>query len=205
MNRKEQAILTKKKLFETSVKLIKEKGFDNISVNEICTKANVAKGTFYVHYKAKEDIIKEIYYLDMNNYITEKYHSYLEENLTLPLIEKLLFFLSLELEFANYVGLELTSLAFGINLSQCSKGNSDHFSRRKFTAILKDLIHQGLQQNIFLSTMTEDEIFLYLETMIRGLMASWCFSNNSFNIETAGKKFIQTQLSSIINNKVTLI
>ena len=53
--------------------------------------------------------------------------------------------------------------------------------------------------------MTEDEIFLYLETTIRGLMASWCFSNNSFNIETAGKKFIQTQLSSIINNKVTLI
>ena len=144
MNRKEQAILTKKKLFKTAVKLIKEKGFDNISVSDICKEAQVAKGTFYVHYKAKEDIIKESYYLDMNNYIAEKYYSHIEKNPELPLIEKIQFFLFLELEFTNYVGLELTSLAFGINLNQCSKGHSDHFSRRKFTSILKELINEGL-------------------------------------------------------------
>ena len=200
MNRKEQAILTKKKLFKTAVKLIKEKGFDNISVSDICKEAQVAKGTFYVHYKAKEDIIKESYYLDMNNYIAEKYYSHIEKNPELSLIEKIQFFLFLELEFTNYVGLELTSLAFGINLNQCSKGHSDHFSRRKFTSILKELINEGVQNKIFSSSMTEDEIFLYLETMIRGLMASWCFSNNNFNIETVGKIFIKTQLSSITNN-----
>lgn len=73
-----QAILTKK-LFKTAAKLIKEKGFDNISVSDICKEAQVAKGTFYVYYKAKEDIIKESYYLDMNNYIAEKYYSHIEK------------------------------------------------------------------------------------------------------------------------------
>ncbi len=199
MNRKEQAELTKKKLFITAVNLIKQKGFEDITVSEICKKAGVAKGTFYVHYQAKEDIIKESYYADMNDYIMEHYNSYVMKYPESSLKERIEHFLLLELYFTDYVGLELTSLAFGINLNQCSKGISTHFQRRKFTGILKDLLHEGKEQQIFTLQMDEQQIFLYLETMIRGLMASWCFANNTFDIKEVGKIFIKTQLESILS------
>ena len=105
-------------------------------------------------------------------------------------------FLLLELKFTNFVGLELTSLAFSINLNQCSKGNSNHFVQRKFSNILLD---QGIAKKLFISSMDKNYIFLYLETMIRGLMASWCFSNANFDIEKTGFNFIKIQLNSIIN------
>jgi AcrR family transcriptional regulator len=37
--------------------LIKEKGFDSVSVEEITERANVGRATFYVHYDDKEDLL----------------------------------------------------------------------------------------------------------------------------------------------------
>ena len=54
--RKEKAAETKRKIFETAVRLIKEIGYNNVTISEICKAAGVAKGSFYVHYNSKEDI-----------------------------------------------------------------------------------------------------------------------------------------------------
>ncbi len=45
---------------EALVKLIEEKGFDAISVKEITTLANINRGTFYLHYKDKYDLLEQI-------------------------------------------------------------------------------------------------------------------------------------------------
>jgi AcrR family transcriptional regulator len=39
--------------------LIKEKGYDAISIEEITERANVGRATFYLHYKDKEDLLLE--------------------------------------------------------------------------------------------------------------------------------------------------
>ena len=80
--RKKQAEQTKKKIFETAVSLIKEKGYNNITISEICKTAGVAKGSFYVHYKSKEDIVRESYYADMGEYIQQRYNIFVETNTT---------------------------------------------------------------------------------------------------------------------------
>lgn len=47
---------TKRKIFETSLKLFSEKGYDATSVEEITATVGVAKGTLYYHFKSKEEI-----------------------------------------------------------------------------------------------------------------------------------------------------
>lgn len=44
-------------IINTSLKLFSEKGYDNVSVNEICSTCTITKPTFYYHFKAKEDVI----------------------------------------------------------------------------------------------------------------------------------------------------
>ena len=39
------------------LELIKEKGFDSVSVEEITERANLGRATFYLHYKDKEDLL----------------------------------------------------------------------------------------------------------------------------------------------------
>ena len=41
-SRKDKAADTKKRIFETSVALIKSKGYDNVTISEICKAAGLA-------------------------------------------------------------------------------------------------------------------------------------------------------------------
>lgn len=47
---------TKRKIFETSMKLFAEKGYDATSIEEITATVGVAKGTLYYHFASKEEI-----------------------------------------------------------------------------------------------------------------------------------------------------
>jgi len=42
------------------MELFARKGFDKTTVDEIVAKAGVAKGTFYLYFKSKDDLIKEL-------------------------------------------------------------------------------------------------------------------------------------------------
>ena len=47
---------TKRKIFETSMKLFAEKGYELTSIEEITATVGVAKGTLYYHFASKEEI-----------------------------------------------------------------------------------------------------------------------------------------------------
>ena len=47
---------TKRKIFEASMKLFAEKGYDATSIEEITSTVGVAKGTLYYHFSSKEEI-----------------------------------------------------------------------------------------------------------------------------------------------------
>ncbi|MGI6552431.1 MAG: TetR family transcriptional regulator [Clostridia bacterium] len=48
---------TKKAIREALITLIEEKGFDALSVKDITSRANINRGTFYLHYKDKYDLL----------------------------------------------------------------------------------------------------------------------------------------------------
>jgi TetR/AcrR family fatty acid metabolism transcriptional regulator len=56
-----QAMETRRKIFNTAAQLITEKGFDNVTVEEICKQSGVAKGLFYHYFNSKADIVIETY------------------------------------------------------------------------------------------------------------------------------------------------
>src|SRR5688572_15174255 len=50
---------TRQSLRTALLELIKKKGYDAISIEEITECANVGRATFYLHYKDKEDLLLE--------------------------------------------------------------------------------------------------------------------------------------------------
>ncbi len=77
MNTKERLLLSAKEVFS-------EKGFHKTKVSDIVKKAGVSQGTFYIYFKSKEEIFKELI-LQLKEKILkivkEKYDSSLEGNL----------------------------------------------------------------------------------------------------------------------------
>lgn len=62
------------------VALIKEKGFDALTVSDIVLRANINRGTFYLHYKDKFDLLEQT----ETEVITEMQHIFLGTN-SLPI------------------------------------------------------------------------------------------------------------------------
>ncbi|MBQ9085109.1 MAG: TetR/AcrR family transcriptional regulator [Clostridia bacterium] len=58
-NKKEDSriIKTRRALVLAFLDLLEEKAYEDISINELCTKANVRRATFYKHYKDKTDFL----------------------------------------------------------------------------------------------------------------------------------------------------
>ena len=53
----------KKNIISISYNLFKEKGYDNVTINDICDKCNITKTTFYRYISSKEDILT--YFFDL--------------------------------------------------------------------------------------------------------------------------------------------
>lgn len=62
-NRQKQALETREKIFACAVNLFAEKTYENVTVQDICTSADVSVGAFYHHFKSKENILDEGYRL----------------------------------------------------------------------------------------------------------------------------------------------
>ena len=59
---------TKASIIGAFIDLVEEKGFDNVKVKDICTKAMINRNTFYLHYLDKEDLLQKI----INSIFTEQ-------------------------------------------------------------------------------------------------------------------------------------
>jgi AcrR family transcriptional regulator len=55
-----RVIKTKEKLVNTFMKLLSERDFENITVNELCETADVRRATFYKHFTDKYDFFKYV-------------------------------------------------------------------------------------------------------------------------------------------------
>lgn len=84
---------TKRKIFETSMKLFAEKGYEATSVEDITATVGVAKGTLYYHFSSKEEIfnflvVEGIKLLQNSVDIkTERFDNYLDKIKAIVLIE----------------------------------------------------------------------------------------------------------------------
>ncbi|MDO4192328.1 MAG: TetR/AcrR family transcriptional regulator [Erysipelotrichaceae bacterium] len=48
----------KRRMMAAAFECFNEKGFMNTAINDICTKAGVAKGTFYLYFSGRSKIVR---------------------------------------------------------------------------------------------------------------------------------------------------
>lgn len=76
-DKKEKVSLKKKKkefsLYSSAYELFKEKGINYTSIDEIVKRAGVAKGTFYLYFKDKYDVVNKLILLKSTTLIKEAY------------------------------------------------------------------------------------------------------------------------------------
>jgi len=80
----QRVLVTKRLLREALLELMKEKTISKITPTELCRKAGINRNTFYAHYRAPEDVLREI----EDEFLTECQQSF-DESLNYESIEQL--------------------------------------------------------------------------------------------------------------------
>ncbi|MGD9681289.1 MAG: TetR family transcriptional regulator [Candidatus Obscuribacterales bacterium] len=65
--REEKREATRQEILSAAADLFKTKGYESTSVDDIALAADVAKGTFYYHFKAKEDLVHALQDAELNS------------------------------------------------------------------------------------------------------------------------------------------
>lgn len=115
MNKKNT--IKKKEIVSNAIILFKEKGYNNVSVNEICRVCGIVKSTFYYYFKSKDELLDHFYYLSPT----------IEDNIFKSLtieknIEKLWFFMNIYINYEILNGSEILSQVIKSNLDSDKGG-----------------------------------------------------------------------------------
>lgn len=194
--RQENALKTRKKLIDTAEDLLKANGFNALCVEDITKAAGVAKGTFYVYFKHKEDIVAEIcrgYFKEIEDEISGMSNS--------DLIEKL------SLYFDNFMkAVEL----YGINICRewirgsidpkTAPDNTDMSKWQYDVDMLKNILNNAVK-NKELKKDTPVELLTHLIiSELYGMMTCWCMSDGVFEPKEWTRRFSEFQLKAILND-----
>ncbi|HQA50099.1 MAG: TetR/AcrR family transcriptional regulator [Syntrophomonadaceae bacterium] len=171
-----QAMETRRKIFNTAAQLITEKGFDNVTVEEICKQSGVAKGLFYHYFNSKADIVIETY-MDVDN-------KFSAEVMALPATtpyDRVIYAVSFQARYAKAKGLEFVKQIYK---HQLDTGTSFFISEdRAFFRLIRDAIREGQQKNQLRSDFSAEVLTRLVLSISRGITYDWCLHDGDYDIE----------------------
>ena len=65
--------ITRKEISDTAVKLFLDKGYNNVTIQDICNELNITKPTLYKYISNKEDLILDLYDSTIDHLVKDTY------------------------------------------------------------------------------------------------------------------------------------
>ena len=160
-NRKDEILSVAYNLFIT-------KGYDNTSVDEIIEKVNIAKGTFYYYFTSKEEMLDEVINKMINE---EKIEDKKVVLMPIPIEQKVVGIVTSLRPKSNELNI-VEALNNENNIKMHMKYNKRIIDEA--TIILKDVVLEGIDKEVFNCTNIEERIKLLLK------MSNDTFDDNNF-------------------------
>lgn len=192
--RKLQAMITKNNILEIALPMIKQKGFDNVSVDEICMAAGIAKGTFYHYFETKENIFGHTG-LILDDLTLEK----LLHNKNISSIDKIFLIVDAYMQFAQSEGIDITRHVFKSFIN----GTNVFMAQTTERQILENIINEGIERKEIIADINAEEIIDLVFTFATGLIVYWCNTNGSYDLTIKSKYLLEKWLRATLtaNNK----
>ena len=174
--RQARAAETRKRIVAAAKKLITENGFENVSIEDIAKEAEVSTGSFYTYFKKKEDVIEELNQLSFYR-LAEITNEMKDKGLD----DRLKYYCRQFLSEIERVGIEIcrqwirnniTPVNMEISGKETTKYNHDYLA-------MKSLLEEGISRGELAADTPVDEMALYINAQLYGLMVAWCMTDAS--------------------------
>lgn len=173
---------TKDALFKSLLKLSREKGFDKVTIRDICTDAEISIGSFYHHFKSKEELAKETYF-QTDRLINEDFVRLCEASSPKDNLYNILKI------YVEYVDTEVGMLIKAyyrllIDITTISAFEPE----RLYFSTLKDILGKCGASGFVKEQEDYTDIAEYCLRFVRGLMFDWCVNDGSYDLKEQFEK-----------------
>ena len=149
--------------------LFTEKGVAKTSVDEIVRRANVAKGTFYLYFQDKDQLLQQLVY-DISARVLEEAYAWLEERRTPELVETVLLMLDYIIEYFKRNKLVLRLVERNFSWPMVARQMSER-SDPLWARLMSDL-----ERSPQASRYSEEELFRIIFVIVE-MVGSVCYSS----------------------------
>jgi len=181
-----QALVTRQKLIDSAVKLFSMIGYNRITVEDIVHDANTSRGTFYLYFKSKENIIVEILKIGEEKY--KKWYDTLDR--TLPARDQLIQFSEKMNQYAESIGVDVIKILL---VNQIGAHQDEKYLSGMENSLLFRIIHNiidfGQKNEEFRADMTPGDLSRLYISMIRVVLYNWCLCDGRRDVIDMGRKY----------------
>jgi len=185
--RTQRASKTRQQLFDTALELFDRKGYEKVSINEICRKAGVSTGAFYHHFKSKDQILMEEFmkiddfYMELANKV-----SGIEDSL-----KRLQAFISSTMRSLDDMGLKRLKVTYHTQIGPDRKASYLGNEKRALYSILEGLFLEGQENGQIRQDMSAEVLTRLSIHCVRGIIYDWCLVNGSFDMIETGEMMME--------------
>lgn len=165
----------RRQILDIATDLFQKRGFNNVSVVDICKACDITKPTFYKYIVSKESILSDIFARGAETILPNV--ARLKENG--DLLPALWTGLTGVLVIAEQMGGDLLKSYMTIQLKHKEVADASYQVLRK---PMVDIISQLQRENLILNQNDPEKIYLLTVYMNRGLLLLWSFQGGTFDL-----------------------
>ena len=186
----------KQKLMDTACRLWQEKGYDAVSVTQICSACGVTKGSFYYYFDSKADILTEAYRSLCDKYQEDALKACM---FTDSCIEKI----RILLDIYNQAAMEISPQLIRVIIYNIPPDSSDDkvakgnpYIRPQVYDLILAACRHGQETGEIRNDEPAEQLVEYLFAATTGMMLYWISLKKDFDIDTFQRKTIRLLLSA---------
>jgi AcrR family transcriptional regulator len=172
--------IMRQKIRDAARSLVQQKGYEGVTIDEICAEVGVTKGTFYNYFNSKVQLILDDIALD-NLYYRNKLRSQVSK--LQPGLAKLIAFIRLAMAYENGKDVEFTRLSYRLRIANPKKTFPLYPDKREFYKIIEELIIEGQSCGEIRQDLSSSQLATSVLYSVRGVVYSWCLPDTDFNLE----------------------
>lgn len=182
---------TKKKIFLAAKNILKKDGYDALSIKNICEEAGVSNGSFYHHFKTKDDLLS--YYIEEQPSINPEI---LETPSCVDDVRNAIIHVYLNyVKYCRELGVEFMSNYY--TPKNQSLNPLKRTARSYPIVTVREYLQQSIDAGIISLKQPLDNITTDIRMIVIGNVFEWCLKNGDTDFEGNMKRSLENYLNGI--------
>ncbi|MEF9917305.1 MAG: TetR/AcrR family transcriptional regulator [Lachnospiraceae bacterium] len=184
---------TKDRIFQAAKNIMKKSGYEALSIKNICEEANVSNGSFYHHFKTKDDLLS--YYIEdqpsMDSNLLDIPQSLIETKETI---------IKVYLNYATYckdLGVDFMASYY----TPKNQALNPHIrTERPYPIItVQAYLEKAIAANIVQTDLKIDEITTDIRMLVIGNVFEWCLNDGNADFDGNIRRSLGKYLEGILH------